>query len=322
MVGQVQIDDDKTVPTSVANIHADQFWSSHPLARRFLQWANHTNRNVLEQAWQVLGMRYTIGAKLYRGDYHFDQYDADADRYSDLCYEYGSWVTADDTQVYLLKRDILKTVLDGDMPEHTISRAVMPYECLFIVNDIPLTLAMEDGHHVYSSWLLLISLEDGIAVTSDITRYDGNQTTYSVQKFFMEYGSVYPNSYGGLYAKEAGFILKLLAFINSPYVDKEKTVAERRERREVKNHPTYKESTEHTVNFILLRREVKEALEAHQRETTGIRNAHKRWWWVSGHNRKQWYPSEGAHHVIWIAPYRKGDTEAAEMVEKIYKVSR
>jgi hypothetical protein len=42
---------------------------------------------------------------------------------------------------------------------------------------------------------------------------------------------------------------------------------------------------------------------------------------VNGHVRAQWYPSEQAHRLIWIAPYLKGP-EDAPMLTHAYKVAR
>ncbi len=34
----------------------------------------------------------------------------------------------------------------------------------------------------------------------------------------------------------------------------------------------------------------------------------------------QWYPSDGAHHVIWVAPYVKGPADAP-IKTPVYKVA-
>lgn len=50
----------------------------------------------------------------------------------------------------------------------------------------------------------------------------------------------------------------------------------------------------------------------------------RRWshrWMVRGHHRAQWYPSLGAHRVVWIAPHFKGPADAP-LVPQIYAVVR
>lgn len=53
----------------------------------------------------------------------------------------------------------------------------------------------------------------------------------------------------------------------------------------------------------------------------GQRVYEKHRWMVSGHLRAQWYPSEQAHHVIWIAPHLKGPDDAP-LLTHAYKVAR
>ena len=55
------------------------------------------------------------------------------------------------------------------------------------------------------------------------------------------------------------------------------------------------------VRFVELRTPEGQAL---GQNDTDIERDHR--WWVRGHYRAQWHPSEQAHHLMWIMPHLKG----------------
>jgi len=128
-----------------------------------------------------------------------------------------------------------------------------------------------------------------------------------------DYGKVYPDDYPDDVALES--VLSLLAFLNSPYIPKTTARLSRAARREITRKGL--DAIEDEITFIVLRR-------PEPKRTTHVEEQAVEWkhrWIVSGHMRAQWYPSEGAHHLIWIAPYLKGP-EDAPLLEHAFKVAQ
>ena len=114
--------------------------------------------------------------------------------------------------------------------------------------------------------------------------------------------------------KHAEAVLTMLAFLNSPFIPKEQRQISRSARREAQRAGR---PTDDLVTFMILRRPTGsrgEPLEQHSVEW-------KHRWLVNGHLRAQWYPSEQAHRLIWIAPYLKGPADAP-MLSHVYKVAQ
>jgi hypothetical protein len=107
-----------------------------------------------------------------------------------------------------------------------------------------------------------------------------------------------------------------MAFLNSPYIPKTVRRLLRAERREIARYKAADLGEE--ITFVTLRRP-EPRRHGKEEELAGVDWKHR--WIVSGHYRAQWYPSEAAHHVIWIAPYMKGP-EDAPLIEHAYRVAR
>ena len=110
-----------------------------------------------------------------------------------------------------------------------------------------------------------------------------------------------------------GFLAKF-AFLNSPYIPKERRRPSRAARRDAARAGV---AVDDEVTFVLLRRPVARRGETTEPEAVDWKHR----WLVNGHVRAQWYPSEQAHRLIWIAPYLKGP-DGAPMLDHAYKVSR
>jgi hypothetical protein len=111
--------------------------------------------------------------------------------------------------------------------------------------------------------------------------------------------------------------LKLLAFLNSPYVDKTKHGIPRHIRRRAarQNLQAQKHSCDSDcVTVVELRQP---AFKKFDGPGNGVVFKHR--WWVRGHIRAQWIPSRKAHKLIYIAPYLKGP-EDAPMIQRVYHV--
>lgn len=112
--------------------------------------------------------------------------------------------------------------------------------------------------------------------------------------------------------------LAMLGFLNSPFIPTSEMRLDRRLRKSLERSG-WKESAKDAVRFVDLR-------PAAERETDGPGRMpqERHWrhrWLVRGHLRAQWYPSEQAHHLMWIAPHVKGPKDAP-LKRTVYRVSR
>jgi hypothetical protein len=226
----------------------------------------------------------------------------------------------ENAQLYLWRQDMYDMATAPELKPHVISGEIMPFNVMLFVFAQPVRMrdSISGKEHV-STWMVLCKDEGMMTVTIDMTTAEGIKESH-ISISIIQFGARFPEDFtNDSQAYAAGSILKMLAFLNSPYTHDNKQTAERREGREVSKHPTYRDTQDDTVNVVALRKEVRERIER-MRDTnegsSGVRH-HV----VSGHHKAQWYPSEGAHHVIWIAPYERGD-KLLGMVEKVYDVRR
>ena len=112
--------------------------------------------------------------------------------------------------------------------------------------------------------------------------------------------------------------LAMLGFLNSPFIPTSEMRLDRRLRKSLERSG-WQEGPKDAVRFVDLR-------PAARSETNGPggtpHEGHWRHrWLVRGHLRAQWYPSEQAHHLMWIAPHVKGPKDAP-LKRTVYRVSR
>jgi hypothetical protein len=133
----------------------------------------------------------------------------------------------------------------------------------------------------------------------------------------IRYGVTYPDDLEDDWRNTIAGPLAMFAFLASPYIPKQQAKASRAARREYRQAGLAPIDDE-LVTFVILRRPA-------THKPTADEPPHpvdwKHRWLVNGHIRAQWYPSEQAHRLIWIAPYLKGP-EDAPMLEHAYKVAR
>lgn len=209
------------------------------------------------------------------------------------------------------------------MPRHVISPSLLPQN-LWITFETGVGIAKD----MTVDWLLLADAGEGFSVTiggelgperltfhPDATsdKLDDRLAAQFVQGHFYKYGTTFPDDYSGDPQIEG--LLQLIAFINSPFIPIEKRRPQRQARRDAarKGSPF----ADDEVGFIILRRPASQNGSSEEGDPVAWRHR----WIVSGHYRAQWYPSEQAHHVIWIAPHMKGPADAP-LLEHVYKVAR
>lgn len=210
---------------------------------------------------------------------------------------------------YLWLNTILAEAMRSQVPRHIVSRNLLPTPiCWFTreTSDEPLPGISRDG------WIL-VDQGDALEVT-DIGNRDEDRKLW-IKRSIIKYGSRYPDDFGEQ-AHAVGQWLAAFAFLNSPYVGAERVRVSRPARRALTR---YGSEDDPEVRFVALRSPVPESGE--RPLPTGKQTTYSRRWFVRGHIRAQWYPSEESHKLIWIAPYIKGP-EDKPLLNTIYKVAR
>jgi hypothetical protein len=225
---------------------------------------------------------------------------------------------------FLWMPEIYRVALDGTLPDHVVSPEVLPLPRMWFTwpDDQPVTLpGVIDVPTPSRFWALLIV--DG--AVSEITRFRGWDSGLTVVLFGapddgpaaiwlsgIPYLSRYPIDEE---ARGAEWLLQMFAFLNSPLVCPREQKAPRPLRRQADRAP----EIEVAVRFV----ELRSIISRPGRERSDDPGQVDQDWrtLVRGHYRAQWYPSEGAHHVIRIEPYLKGP-EGAPLRPRAYRVSR
>ena len=225
---------------------------------------------------------------------------------------------------YLLAEDIRSQIQSLKMPRHVISPTLLPQN-IWLTFETGIGIADETT----ADWLFLADTGDGFTATiggelgpdrlvlhpsATQDELDQRISRQFIQGHRYRYGSTYPDDYPDDPQIEG--LLQLIAFINSPFIPVERRRPQRQARRDASREGSPFANEE--VGFIILRRP---ANTRNGSSEEGEPVAWKHRWLVSGHYRAQWYPSEQAHHVIWIAPHMKGPAEAP-LLEHVFKVAR
>jgi hypothetical protein len=300
----------------------DMIWKRLGASTVFRQYLFHLdqgrlgrdNRNCLP--WHAEGERQYAafllssvatdgGASLWAGERRDDSAGARA-------LGVGTAYVALSASVYLWSVDIEELADAAPLPKHVVSRDVMPHPLMFWSRDVARTSPTGENN-----WLLLLHTPVGIRVFGDLSV---SSTDIKIVVGDIPYGRVYPDDFKGIESEGAGRILSRLAFLISPYVSPEDGRLPRSWRRELARNGATATLADPLIRVVKLRRDASENV-VREREDGGRSVDWKHQWWVSGHYRAQWYPSEEAHKVIWIAPYLKGPTDKP-VSKKVYTVVR
>jgi len=223
--------------------------------------------------------------------------------------------------------EIMNVVAELPLPRHVISPRILPAPRSWHAFSPEIAMGIRDPEK--HEWLAdrnygisACLLEDGgqdFLVTSFIRHWVDGELRLAVDAKRFRYGMTYPDDFGDD-AREASktdaeLVLSMLAFLNSPYIPKQKLRPNRTVRRQLGLGAA--DAVPETT-FVLLRRPATRKPSGDEPPST-VDWKHR--WVVSGHYRAQWYPSEQAHRVIWIAPYVKGPDDAP-LIDHVYKVAR
>lgn len=225
-------------------------------------------------------------------------------------------------QTYLWTNKIVDTMRKFPLPPHVIGREILPYPFMYntyeVAYDVKFTSGVTEGglpDKCLCDWTAMVDAVTGINVAMNAVDAEGvDTTTYILNHGIIKYGSRYPDDFSEQIIVPAGSVLKMLAFLASPFIAVEKQKMPRQFRRHEGKDTT---AAEQIVSVVRLRRSAAQAMDQYESESREWQHR----WWVSGHMRAQWYPSENSHKVIWIAPYLKGP-DGKPVRDRVYSVVR
>lgn len=218
----------------------------------------------------------------------------------------------DGAACYWLPADLDRLISAMPLPRHRVGKQELPHSTMWIcpedghgpddltIDAITMRLAEYEGRQGILIWLIGSAMEDR------------HPPDLIVQAGFIPWGARYPED-----IKPGSFgemVLKVLAFLNSPYTIAPRHPVSRGDRRAIEK-AGYQEPT---VHVIRLRSPIRTPEPSSE---TGAGRNYRHRWWVRGHFRAQWHPSQQAHQVIWIAPHIKGP-DGAEFKASVYAIVR
>lgn len=299
---------------------------SNPLCRRYVQRVEATGNNKIYTAEDVLGERIFRLVGL-AGAEHFVPGTV-------LCATrpgmpksralLGMALLGLVAVPHLWTEEVRSVLRSVELPKHILSPRVLPAPRTWHTFETGIELGgvLEYEDRLYHDGtvdaILVADAGQGMEVFQfgDMKDSETGESAPLVSSAYVKYGSTYPDDFENDPARPLiGSVLTLLTFLNSPYIPKEQKRVGRSARREAVRLGSPLE--EECVTFVILRRP--ENKRHKDEESQSVDWKHR--WIVNGHVRAQWYPSEQAHRLIWIAPYLKGP-EDAPMLTHAYKVAR
>lgn len=214
------------------------------------------------------------------------------------------------------------------LPPHVVSDDILPFPVMYWSLETALSVSTPDGPSGLD-WFTLREQpgRSGVEViyntqpdepAQDPRDVSDNPTQPNVLRGgILKYKSKWPDDFSEAEQVFAEPVLKMLAFLHSPYIAVGAESLDRHDRRRLARSGLSLQEQEWTANVVKLRNEQWQV--GYGASGTGPDRAHR--WWVAGHFRAQWFPSKQSHHVIFIAPHLKGP-EGRPVLEKVYHVVR
>jgi hypothetical protein len=239
-----------------------------------------------------------------------------------------------EAQTYLWHQDVLEAAVAAPLPAHVIQPNALPFEAVFFSFEMAAWVEMSDIAHDEASneevqarsetwWCLISKVGDaGIMLTFSMQIWP-NHPYQPQEHIVMEpiaWDMRWPEDFEKRRFKaQIGAVLRMLAFMQAPFVDA--SLSSRRLPRPIRREYDRqgKPAPEREVSVVTLRRALNEPVYPQAGEATAGREF-KHSWWVSGHYRWQYYPSEKTHRLIAIAPFIK--QAGKPMLKKLYDVAR
>lgn len=217
-------------------------------------------------------------------------------------------------QTYFWQSKPLFTASEMPVPRHTFSARSLAFPSMYW--SFPGNLECV-GSGIFAAGYLLMPDGDDLIIWFNARNVTTGSFVLSTQ---IIKSGIFPDAFMESEddLRSARGLCQLLAFLNSPYIEKNDSQPDRSTRRWIAHNRKYADSV-FGVKVVTLRSPavVKEELE-------GNREVTRAWlhrWWVRGHIRAQWYPGRKDHQLLWIAPHLKGP-DGKPVLVKTYSVAR
>jgi hypothetical protein len=223
--------------------------------------------------------------------------------------------------VYQWREDMETLAASAPLPTHRISRDILPFPSMFWSREVAReSYLAADGPAFETNWFFVWDAGDRFCVNLDLLSNSGGNQRLTLMTLFVPYGRQWPDDFTEIDRTGVERVLQMLSFINSPFVaSDEETGLPRAIRRDLERHAPVGDGgiPPEVVRVVTLRRPAK----PREAAPTDGEPSHQHQWWVRGHHRAQWYPSQQTHKVIWIRPHLKGDP-SLPLLTKVYRVAK
>lgn len=239
-------------------------------------------------------------------------------------------------QTHLWRSEILEAALAAPLVPHEVVPNALPFNDLFFsfekaawIEASTPAIDIEDNTdeveaHAETWWVHISAFHDAgmvIAFDKQIWPHGPYQPQTHLIMEPVSWGQKWPDDFTHRRFKdEIGCVLRMLAFMQAPFVDATPNGAlhlPRPIRREYER--ANKPVPEKAVSIVALRRPLHEPVyPALQEGEDGPVRKYAHSWWVSGHYRWQYYPSEKTHRLIAISPFLK--QAGKPLLRKLYDV--
>lgn len=209
------------------------------------------------------------------------------------------------SQPFYWKQDLIQEAVETQhIPAHTISHNLLPHQAMYVTADrVLFSDLLHPGRNVEA--MLWSETKAGLEVIEWIAA--PKEGLLILNAMHVNHGAHFPEEVPEVFRENARQILAMIAFLNSPYIDQARNRLSRSDRRERVRLAAPLPEPELTVVQLRAR---EPAGRSKEHEETGLHPGDDGHWWVRGHVRAQWYASEQAHRLIWIAPHIRGNPEA------------
>lgn len=217
---------------------------------------------------------------------------------------------------YLWGEHVMQVAASSQLPPHVIARDVLQHPIMFWSWET--AHGLRDNENIDQNWQLYMDYGTHFRLVGDL--HNGSDPDFRLGCHDIRYGRTYPHDFADD-PDAMRTVLSRLAFLNSPYVASDERRHPRWLRRESEKSSRKGKAlppVQETSVIVLRRPAVARPVESTE-QSHGTEWHHQ--WWVRAHYRAQWYPSQGAHKVIWVAPFLKGPSDKP-LLERTYKVAR
>jgi hypothetical protein len=310
---------------------------NHPLINRLRQHIAQSEQATgmwhSTEPWQVLAEKYSmtmsaaasLGLTLgpdSPGTMYFDPLLVKAGLQDNPAYadELGLSIARSlhDAVPYLWLRKVDELAAEGELPEHTITRDLLPDPVMF--------WSFEDAFGLPEArvdWMLIRTSPHGYEVwcpQADDVRRPGS---IMITGMLVGYGKRWPTDFRGPSADLADFLLKRISFVTSKYVDVPRVVAARHVRRDVERQikPGMVKPPEDLAAYVVHLRERVQPLVVGGEPGDGPSREYAHHWYRRAHRRVLHRNTE-MERVTWVKRHLVGDPNKPLLKNKVKVVSR